>query len=43
MEVEFDTLEECDSFIPLKWFGKEVTEDRRYTNMRLAIDGLPND
>lgn len=41
LEVEFDTLEDCDRFIPPAWFGKEVTEDFRYTNLQLAINGLP--
>ena len=41
LEVEFDTLEECDAFVPLEWFSREVTEDYRYSNLQLAIDGLP--
>ena len=41
VEVEFDTIESCDNFTPPKWFGEEVTEDVRYTNLNLAINGLP--
>jgi len=41
VEVEFDTLEECDRFEPLYWFGEEVTEDMAHTNLSLAINGLP--
>jgi len=41
VEVEFRTEKECDAFIPPKWFGKEVTEDRRYSNQSLATNGLP--
>ncbi len=41
VEVEFGTIKKCDAFVPLKWFGKEVTEDKRYTNQSLAMHGLP--
>lgn len=41
LEVEFETLEKCDKFTPPEWFGKEVTEDYTYTNLQLAINGLP--
>lgn len=40
-EVEFKTEELCDAFIPLPWFGREVTEDDEYSNFNLAIKGLP--
>lgn len=42
-EVEFDSIEECDAFVPPKWFGREVTDDKRYTNHSLALHGLPED
>lgn len=38
IEVEFDTLEECDSFIPPKWFGEEITEDNSWSNLSLALN-----
>jgi CYTH domain-containing protein len=41
IEVEFDTIEECDSFIVPNWFGEEVTEDVRWSNHNIAINGLP--
>jgi len=41
IEVEFETLEQCDNFIAPEWFGQEVTEDFRYTNLTLSINGLP--
>ncbi len=40
-EVEFDSLEESKSYIPPIWFGREVTEDKRYKNKNLAVYGLP--
>lgn len=43
VEVEFRTVKECDSFVPPSWFGKEVTENKRYTNQSLAMYGLPKD
>ncbi|MDX1708701.1 MAG: CYTH domain-containing protein [Desulfobacterales bacterium] len=41
VEVEFDTLEQSSSFVPLNWFGNEVTDDSRYKNRHLALHGLP--
>jgi len=41
LEVEFDTLQNCDDFVPLDWFGEEVTENMDYTNLSMAINGLP--
>jgi adenylate cyclase len=40
-EVEFDSEEAADSFSGPRWLGREVTDDRRYKNQRLACDGLP--
>lgn len=40
-EVEFDSREECDSFVAPAWFDREISEDTRYKNSRLAHDGLP--
>ncbi len=41
VEVEFNTIEQCDSFIPPEWFGEEVTDNRKFTNKSLAIHGIP--
>ncbi len=43
VEVEFDTDEAADGFTPPDWFGREVTEDRRFTNASLARNGWPTD
>jgi len=40
-EVEFKTEKGSDEFVPPEWFGKEVTEDKRYKNQNLAIAGIP--
>jgi CYTH domain-containing protein len=40
VEVEFGSIKECDSFIPLPWFGEEVTQNPDYTNVNLALNGL---
>ncbi len=41
VEVEFDSVEQSNTFMPPDWFGNEVTEDRRYKNRQLALHGLP--
>lgn len=41
VEVEFNSVREARKFKLPKWFGKEVTYDKRYKNRNLAIYGLP--
>lgn len=36
-EVEFESEEEAERFVPPEWFGKDVTFDKRYTNKNLAM------
>jgi CYTH domain-containing protein len=43
IEIEFDSAIEAHSFKALDYFGKEVTNDGRYTNAELAINGLPKE
>jgi len=40
-EVEFGSEEESSAFILPDWFGVEVSEDRRYKNESLALNGAP--
>ena len=40
-EVEFSSVAESEDFIPPEWFGMEVTNDERYKNKNLALNGLP--
>ena len=40
-EVEFDSRAAAAAFAPPAWLGREVTDDPRYKNKRLAVDGLP--
>ncbi len=42
IEVEFTSVARAKKFQPPDWFGKEVTDDKRYTNRSLAINGLPD-
>ena len=35
-EVEFDTEEDANSFIPLSWFGEDVTYDTRFHNSTMS-------
>ena len=37
VEVEFDSLDAANSFIPPEWFGEDVTESRKYHNSKLAL------
>ena len=43
-EVEFDSVaSERRASTPPAWFGREVTDDGRYTNAALALFGRPDD
>jgi adenylate cyclase len=35
-EVEFPDRVSCRKFKPPSWFGREVTGEKRYSNVRLA-------
>ena len=37
VEVEFDSLEKAEAFIPPAWFGEEVTGNKQYSNAQLAL------
>ena len=41
-EVEFDSEDAADAFYGPEWFGREVTDDSRYRNQRLAHEGAPS-
>jgi adenylate cyclase len=40
-EVEFDSEERAEAFTSPDWLGREVTDDARYKNQRLACEGAP--
>ena len=42
-EVEFPGESEADAFDPPEWLGREVTDDKRFKNQRLAVDGRPDE
>ena len=42
-EVEFDSVRDSESFIAPNWFGEDVTDDPRYRNRSLALDGRPGE
>ena len=42
-EVEFDSVEEADEYVPPHWFGEEVTMDKRYSNAHLSKFGRPTE
>jgi CYTH domain-containing protein len=35
-EVEFPSLASCRKFKPPRWFGREITGQKKYSNVRLA-------
>ena len=41
VEVEFPSAADATDFEPPDWFGREVTNDARYKNASLALQGLP--
>ena len=41
IEIEFQSLDECNKFVPPKWFDREVTHDEDYSSRSLAVKGLP--
>ena len=42
VEVEFSSENEAQQFTPPPWFGTDVTEDKRYKNKNMAINGIPD-
>lgn len=42
VEVEFPSREAASAFVPPSWFGREVTDDKRFKNKALATRGLPD-
>jgi len=36
VEVEFSNVEDAKNFVPPEWFGKDITEDKRYKNKQLS-------
>jgi adenylate cyclase len=40
-EIEFPSEDAARAFTPPPWIGPEVTDDARFKNQRLAVDGRP--
>jgi CYTH domain-containing protein len=40
-EIEFPDTATALAYSPPPWLGREVTEDPRYNNRSLAVDGIP--
>ena len=41
VEVEFGSERDAAAFVPPPWFDREVTDDDRYANRSLAVNGRP--
>lgn len=42
VEVEFADAQAAAAFVPPAWFGREVTDDARFSNASLAFHGAPD-
>ncbi|WP_250278051.1 CYTH domain-containing protein [[Clostridium] colinum] len=43
VEVEFDSIDEANNFIPPDWFGEDITKNEKYTNAYLSkVSNLNN-
>lgn len=40
-EIEFDSVEEANSYTQPEWFGEDITSDSRYKNANLSKNGMP--
>ena len=40
-EVEFPDADTALAFEAPEWLGRDVTEDPRYANQKLAVEGIP--
>jgi CYTH domain-containing protein len=41
VEVEFSSEAEARAFVKPDWFGKKITQDKRFKNKNLAVNGWP--
>ena len=39
VEVEFETVEDANAFVPPSWFGDDVTNSKQYHNSTLSTSG----
>jgi CYTH domain-containing protein len=42
-EIEFPDAEAAEAFEPPPWLVRELTGEERYSNQRLAVEGLPTE
>ena len=42
-EIEFTDVAAAEASGPPAWLGRELTGEERYSNQRLALDGLPDE
>jgi len=42
VEVEFESLEQANAFVPPSWFGREITHDENFKNQNLSLVGMEN-
>lgn len=42
VEVEFNSFEQANRFVPPDWFGEDISKKKEYNNRFLAINGIPD-
>lgn len=42
-EIEFESVQASQQFVPPGWLGKDVTQDSSFKNQNLACEGVPHE
>lgn len=42
-EIEFESMQAAQQFVPPEWLSKDVTQESSFKNQNLACDGVPNE
>lgn len=42
-EIEFESMQAAQQFVPPEWLGKDVTQESSFKNQNLACEGVPNE
>ncbi len=42
-EIEFESMQAAQQFVPPEWLSKDVTQDSSFKNQNLACEGVPHE
>ena len=42
-EIEFESMQAAQQFVPPEWLSKDVTQESSFKNQNLACEGVPNE